>query len=185
MRSKALPGVSPPTSTGRTTIGVVSKGAGRVERRTGRDDDGVEVADHEERRADAPHHPRADGHGDRAGSERADQRERLHEAAEHGEDLASALVRDDLLDQGHVADETDAVTDPEDDGADAPDREVRADGADRHAGGGDQERGAVAAVDGQPLDEPERRRRCRSGCRRPRRRRRRRSRRRLRRRRRS
>ena len=104
-----------------------------------------------------PHiQPRADGLGDRAGRERADQRERLHEAAEHGEDLPSSLVRDDLLDQGHVADEADPVPDAEDDGADTPDREVGADGADRHARGGDEERGAVAAVHGQPLDEPER-----------------------------
>ena len=94
--------------------------------------------------------------GDRAGGKRADQRERLHEAAEHGEDLAAPVVRDDLLDQRHVADEADPVPDPEDDRADAADREIGADGADRDAGGGDEERRAIAAVHRQPLDEPER-----------------------------
>ena len=107
---------------------------------------------------------RADSLGDRAGCERADERERLHEAPEHREDLAPAVVGDDLLDQRHVADEADAVADPEDDGADAPDREVRADGADRDTCRGDEERGPVAAVHRQAVDEPARRRRCRSGC---------------------
>ena len=72
------------------------------------------------------------------------KRERLHEAAQHGEDLTPALVRHDLLDQGDVTDETDTVTHPEDDGADTSDREIRADGADRHTGRRDEERGAVA-----------------------------------------
>ena len=80
----------------------------------------------------------------------------MHEAAEHGEDLAAPVVRHDLLDQRHVADEADAVPDPEDDCPDAADRKLGADGADRDAGRGDQERGAIAAVDRQPLDEPHR-----------------------------
>ena len=75
--------------------------------------------------------PRADRLGHRPGCERAEERERLHEAAEHGEDLPAAVVRDDLLDQRDVADEADPVADPEDDGADAAERELRADGADR------------------------------------------------------
>ena len=73
----------------------------------------------------APHQSWPDCLGDRPGRERPDERERLHEAPEHREDLPPAVVRDGLLDQRHVADEADAVPDPEDDRADAADREVR------------------------------------------------------------
>ncbi len=88
--------------------------------------------------------------------ERPDQRERLHEASEHGEDLAAPIVRDDLLDQGHVADETDPVADAENDGPDTADREVRADGAQSDPGRRDEKRGAIAPVHRQALDEPHR-----------------------------
>ncbi len=83
------------------------------------------------------------------------QGERLHEAAEHCEDLSPPFIRHDLLDQGDVADEPDPVAHAEDDSADTPDCEVGADGADGHARRSDEKRGTVAAVHRQPLDEPE------------------------------
>ena len=58
-------------------------------------------------------------------SERAEQREHLDEATEHGEDLAPPVVGDGLLDQREVADEADAVARTEDDGPDAAERRYR------------------------------------------------------------
>ena len=132
MRSSALPGDSPPASTGASVVGVV--GALRsFDRRTAERMTMLRKPS-TRRPALMPHIRRGPiGLGQRAGRQRPDQRERLHQAAEHGEDLAATLVRDDLLDQRHVADEADAVSDPEDDGADAADREIGADGADRDA----------------------------------------------------